>query len=197
MKMERKEAESIMKSWCSTERKALQEPFALDGWLYATDGRRVIRTNTDDLDDNTIVSGYIRNLYFEIENQQPWPNPGIELECVTCCCKCDGAGHEAIVCAQCDGTGERECFHCGSIYACDRCTKGWIIGKDKCQTCTDGEAQSAADVMIDGKILSGTYTQAVNAIPGDKVYSTQHNGQFTIHTTDGRFEMIVMCKREV
>lgn len=198
--MTREEAEKIMQPWCSNDgtRAALLKPCVLDGWLYATDGRRCIRTATDALDNChlSLING-LRGLKFGITDERPWPNPVVELEDGPCD-ECGGFGKECETCMECHGEGEVTCYACLHDHECDKCRgQGTLLGSSPCKACAGtGKAKYPLAVRIAGKVLGGKYVQDINNVPGDKVFTMEHPGQFTIHTTDGRFSMIVCCIRE-
>jgi hypothetical protein len=177
------------------------KPFALDGWLYATDGRVIIRTGTDAPDNcHSKIIQSVRELKFGVTDSklQPWPSPAIVTEDVSCE-ECKGTGKDYDYCLTCDGTGKTECHECGSEISCTNptCRKGYVWNDKPCRVCGgSSKVQQATDLRICNTIISGEYAALVNAVPGDKVFSLEHPGQITIHTTDGKFAMLVMAKRE-
>jgi len=109
-----------IKSFCSTDpiRFKLAEPFNLEEWTYATDGRIIVRikrgletlqtakeANINPLSAyNGVFTDWFKLPAFEVEPEPVPPEPKR-----TICNECDGTGDCDCYCPKCDG----ECEECG------------------------------------------------------------------------------------
>ena len=144
-----------LKDYCAREkfmgRYNIDEPWAKDGFVYATDGRMCIRMPTDQPD--TVIEGKkwpsVKDLGFDQSGELlPWPVID------------EGQGH---LCRTCSGEGylDKECELCGSTcidygMPCVRCNGS-------------GKVCYPATIEILGKTFEGYYIHKLANLPDIKL----------------------------
>lgn len=150
----------LLRAFCSTDetRPALQRPFNLGEYSYATDGRiliRVARLEEVPPREGESPVGNPDAVIPEGHGYEPaiCPPKWEEFKEVRSTCKrCDGTG-KSNTCPDCDGEGEIECPECLHEHECERCHgQGIIKAKDPatgdpCENC-DGTGYNEDDFVV-------------------------------------------------
>lgn len=139
--------------FCDPEntRYALDVPFVIAGWKYASDGRVCVRIPTKEQDTQAPEGKKLvkaDQLFSKIGGVvfQPWPNAPIQRcngTCVFCfgdgkypywkCPKCEGHGFiDTKECKKCDGEGTdgEKCFNCSGVGHGLFCCHQDVLGID-------------------------------------------------------------------
>lgn len=130
-----------LQAWCGdSNRFDLSKPFVLRGFLYATDGRRIIRIPSGEPDT---VTDKRFPLAYEIFSPmpsnaslyQPWPEANYS-ECERECLECKGKGRiNTHPCTYCEGEGEVECETCHHETECVHCDGTGECNGSRCKAC--------------------------------------------------------------
>lgn len=151
----------------------LDQPWVVDGWKCATDGRILVRERYADSKafDTPTTGRAIPKLDRVIEPMLaltpdrfsvPFPPHDGALE--ESCAFCGGSGKTEVECKACDGTGSKE-----EGVTCPTC-KGLIMvaGPDPCRWCC-GLGQQLKHVTLAGRLLSGRYVKLIHdALPNPR-----------------------------
>lgn len=119
----------------TSSRYALDQPWVVDGWRYATDGRIMVRIPATGEPDSPKppdekkrpkdVASIVESLTGD--NWQPWP-------AIKPCRICDGKGKHLEDCENCEGTGTCKSCNCGHKHQCGDC-KGERQSLVRCDEC--------------------------------------------------------------
>lgn len=130
-------------------RYAINVPFRIGNYIYATDGRTAVRMKAptgfrqpkgEFPPVDTVGWNEPRGEPVDLPDPGPAPERGPKCE------RCKGKGVGPVDCEQCRGTGECECYACGHTTDCGECDgDGKVLKKgEKCPDC-GGEGYRPAD----------------------------------------------------
>lgn len=153
----------------------LSTPWVQDGFMYATDGRIIVRVPFEGEYDNggekyPDGSSVFRPLP-DVAVWASWPsfpeNHGLKQ-----CFACGGEGCDFKVCEMCDGDGSHKCKECGTYHGCGICDgKGEIpIPDSKCNIC-EGEGTLPKPIEVNGQWFGGHYCKWIGRLEYAEVYT--------------------------
>ena len=144
-----------LKAVCDGYRKDIDKPFKRNGYIYATNGKAVVRI-PESAELATDIENKINIEQFEwnIIPKTFIPVPEVNLkDFQEKCTSCNGTG-QVSKCTACDGDGEHECT-CGDFHTCRICDGKGILplgeGENiKCENCNNGIADNHDKNVIIG-----------------------------------------------
>lgn len=160
-------------------------PFSLDGHVYATDSRVLIR-HACAVDHAVNETGLppVNDLWWDAFDEGGWSRiktPKLRsVSHETCCVTCMGTGRVGIVvyrCPVCKADSENWGLLANGTIGCPECHYGWC-GGEQCPDCrvdVDGDGdvvvgrsdKSAMIEEIDGGTFDAALVQRVRTLPGD------------------------------
>lgn len=159
-----------IKRFCGKEKSfnyRIKEPAVYGGYLYATDGRILIRMpcdgpNTPDDQEKKFpdMSGFFKEF------------PAVEEiiakdDTKADCSECGGDGKTSVDCVECRGTGDVFCPTCEGEMNCKACGgNGFMAGSSVCPAC-NGEGGGMRG-WFGNRLLDWQYRRMLEALPGLK-----------------------------
>ena len=159
-------------------RPELLHPFLYEGYIYATNGRVLIRVPEGSVHGQYkpfLTLSRMAAVIEPLEHRKAvrgYPFPSTLPEQATKKCdECDGGGH-VETCPTCKGTGveDCECLDCGNHHErpCTNpnCTEGRVAGPDGSHTCMNcygkGRVPIPEGVWVGGALLCLTYLRVIH-----------------------------------
>lgn len=110
-------------------------PFVTNGWLYATDGRIIVRTPSTDPNTEGRLPDAGGVYYYGEFDKEPTPIPSVNYPTEKVVCpECDGVLGIERKCKECGGNREIDCRECDRAMDCPECYgTGTVEGCGKCE----------------------------------------------------------------
>lgn len=150
----------------TSSRYALDQPWVVDGWRYATDGKVLVRVpatgepDTPPHPEGKRRPGKVHEIVPPVDGKWlPWPE-------IASCEKCEGS--LKIECESCCGDGQCENCKCGQCHNCGKCDG---IGKVDCDLC---DTNSSFKPHFGDAILALKYAYLISNLPNVVYLPAKH-----------------------
>jgi len=161
------------------------KPWFEDGYVYASDGRIIVKvpaadypaaTTTSKVSAAEVVARFWPDKPYTLE-----PMPAIAANTMQKCPDCEGHGTTYVQCTDCDGTGTCMCDNCGNEHECKTCNgKGFVYSStEQCTHCTGtGKRLLPVDQLVCDTLIACKHVQQITTLPNVQVTKGKHNSLF-------------------